>query len=130
MRTVEAREDTDLQNTRNFINSASQLVYLPETIISIAGTLAGSDICPCEQSLEGRVDDEEILIGSQRSLFLFPGMGQGRQSKIRLDAAKLLEFGQDLVNSDRSDFDGDIFPGFEEAGLELSRVWFCQFAWQ
>lgn len=104
-------ENTNLQNTSNLLDSVSQLVYLPDAVLPGTVALAGSNIRLRKQGLERRINDEQILIGFQRSPIQRPLMRQSCLTKNRLDTADFLESGQDLVNRDRRDLDRNVLPG-------------------
>lgn len=117
LRTGGTIEDTNLQHTRNPLDSAGQSLDLPLSIFSVA-VLARRDIGLGEKGLEGGVDDEEILVALQR-----PFLGGRAETDGGVDAAELLEFVQDPTRGDGGHLDRHIFPVGEETGLQLARVY-------
>lgn len=112
----QTRENAHLQHTSNGLDPLRQLVHLPETVL--AGSLAGCDIGLGEQRREGSVDEEKVLIGLEGT---FLGICVGADGRVY--GAEFLQFADDAVGGDGGDFDGDVFPACEEAGLEFARVW-------
>jgi hypothetical protein len=112
----QSRENTNIQNTSDLFNLARKQVHLPNTVLARA-ILAIGDVSLGQEGLEGGVDEEEVLVGLEGALLrVLVGANDG------IDGAQFEEFVQDAVDGDRGDFDGDVFPVGEEAGLEFAGV--------
>lgn len=111
-----AAEDADLENTSNLLDLARKSIDLPDA----AGTRAvetAIDISLDHHGWEGRVNDEEVLIGLQVTL-----LGVGVRADGRVDGAELDQLIEDAESGDGGDFDGDVLPVAEKARLELAGV--------
>lgn len=115
--TGQAREDTHIQNTVDLLNLPRKRVDLPNAVLART-ILAIGDIGLGQEGLEGGVDEEEVLVRLEGSLLgVLVGANDG------VNGAEFEEFVEDAVGGDGGDFDGDVFPVGEEAGLEFARVW-------
>lgn len=117
LRSGQALEDTDLENTRDLPDLASQHINRPHTILATA-VLASLDIGLDQQRLEGRIDNEEVLIGLQRTF-----LGSGRGADCGVDTSKFLELIDNAVGSDRSDLDRNGLPVTKKTRLEFAVVY-------
>ena len=127
LRTRQAREDTNIQNTVDLFDLPRKRVDLPNAVLARA-ILAIGNVGLGQEGLEGGVNEEEVLICLEGSLLgVLVGADDG------VDGAEFEEFVEDAVGGDGGDFDGDVFPVGEEAGLEFARVWnvegVCQSQW-
>lgn len=101
--TSQAGENAHLQDTGNVLDLPRKLTHLPSAILT--GNLASLDIGLGEHGWEGRVNEEEALIGLQRTLLYVQVLAEDR-----LDGAEFIQLADNAVGGDGSDFDGDVFP--------------------
>jgi hypothetical protein len=112
-----AVEDANLKNTSNLLDLARKTTNLPDTA-GTSSVKAAVEISLNKQGREGRIDEEEVLIGLQVAL-LEGGVGADGG----VDGAQLGQFSKDAESGDGGDLDRDVLPVGEEAGLKLAGVY-------
>lgn len=112
----QTRENTHLQDTGDLLDLPRKCVHLPNTVLTRT-VLAIGNVGLGQEGLEWGVDEEEILIGLEGALLgVLVGADDG------VDGAEFEQFLENAVGSNRCDFDGNVFPVGEEAGLKFARV--------
>lgn len=79
--------------------------------------MGGLDVAREQEGGKGRIDDEVVLVGFDRA-----GFRRGARADLGVGGAKGTQGGEDGVECQGLDFDGDSGPVGEEAGLEFAMV--------